>query len=398
MNKLYAVILIGLFFALPLQAGQIKAVVQDEIITDLDVEQRVQIMEKMFQMPADEKMKKQVLDDLINEKVKIFSAVEKGIQISDEQIKQGVSFLEQRNQMASGELEKFFKEHNLSMNSLYAQIEADIAWLHYIQSLDLKRTEITQKQINEKIADLKKQLMYASYLLGEIYIPFAGNEVAAEQEITMLFNRIVDGESFTDLAKAYSKGKTAHLMGDLGWVKSGQMEKAVDDALPEIQVGQLSKPIKGKDGFYLILMRDSQPALDSDMQEFIQASQLVLNQEDYPSLKEGLQKASENCMSFTQFAMTHGVSGSRSGALPEMMTSRLPSELRMLLSDQPVGALIGPIQMSPYLLFVMKCGVKVQSVLPDNDVVRENLQVQNMEQQAEEILQKNRKKMFVEIK
>ena len=187
-------------------------------------------------------------------------------------------------------------------------------------------------------------------------------------------------------------------MGDLGWVATGQMEKNVDDVLPYIQVGQLSKPIKGKDGYYLILMRDMQPALDSDMQEFVQISQLILNEADYLKLKDELDKASSSCMAFTQFAMQKGVNGSKSGTMPEVMMAQLPLDMQNLLKNKGINELVGPVNMSPYLLFVMKCGSKVKSVLPKKEQIKEKLQALEMEKTLADLLKKQRQKMIVEIK
>lgn len=396
--KKIIVLLLMLLWTLPVQAVQILATVQDEIITDLDVNERMALIQKMFNAPTDETLKKNILEDLVNEKVKLLSAQKHGIILSENEINEGLSFLEKQNQMAEGNLEKFVLENDLSLDSLKAQVTADLMWLRYVQEQNLSRPTISDKQINAELKKMQEKLGKTMYLLAEIYIPFDGDEKAAQQQIDSLFNRIVSGESFTDLAKEYSKAKSADLMGDLGWVPAGQMEKAIDEVLPHIQAGQLSKPIKGKNGFYIILMRDIQPALDSDMQEFIQISQLILNQSDYPKIKQDLNKNASSCMAFTQFAMQHGVKGSNSGAMPEIMTAQLPQEMQHLLKDKNVNELIGPVNMSPYLLFVMKCGAKVKSVLPEKEVVREKLQTLEMEKTLSELLKKQRQKMVVEIK
>ena len=396
--KKVLVFLFVLLWAVPVSAVQILATVQDEIITDLDVQERAELVEKMFKASMNDALKKDVLEDLINEKVKLLTAKKHGIVVSEEQISEGISFLEKQNQMSSGDLEKFISENELSFDSLKSQIVADLMWLRFVQEQNLSRPDVSDKKVDAELQKMRESLSKASYLLAEIYIPFDGNEVAAEQQINMLFNRIIGGESFTDLAKEFSKGKTANLMGDLGWVAEGQMEPAVDAVLPYIQTMQLSKPIKGKDGFYLILMREKRAALDSDMQEFVQISQLILKEQDYSVLKNDLDNASSSCMAFTQFAMQNGVAGSNSGAMPEVMLAQLPFDMQQLLKDKNLNELVGPLKMTPYLLFVMKCGSKVKSVLPEKENIREQLQAVEMEKILSDLLKKQREKMVVEIK
>ena len=387
-----------LLWSLPVFAVQILATVEDEIVSDLDVEERSALVSTLFRAPQNAELKKQILEDLVNEKVKVLIAQKAGISLSEEEISEGISFLERQNQMPEGELEKFVSEKGLSLDSLKSQVVADLMWLRYIQSQNFPRPDVSDKQVEVEIKKMREKLMETRYLLAEIYIPFADNEAAAEQEINTLFNRIVAGESFTDLAKQYSKGKTAHLMGDLGWVKAGELEKNVDSVLPEIHTGQLSKPIKGEKGFYLILMRDIQPALDSDMQEFVQITQLIIDEASYSNLKSEIEKNASSCMAFTQFAMKNGIKGSNSGALPEMMMAQLPYDMRHLLDGKNINELIGPVNMSPYLLFVMKCGSKVKTVLPDKELVKEKLIAERFEKMLTDLLEKERKKMIVEFK
>ena len=396
--KKIVLFLFVLLWAVPLYAVQILATVQDEIITDVDVDERSSLVSELFNVSPNEILKKQILDDLVNEKIKVLTAKKQGIDLSDTEIGDGISFLERQNQMPLGSLEKMIHQKGLSLDSLKSQIIADLMWLRYIQSLNLERPKVSDKQVTREIKKIREKLMETRYLLAEIYIPFADNETAAEQQINTLFNRIVAGESFTDLAKQYSKGKTAHLMGDLGWVNPGELEKAVDVVLSEIQIGQLSKPIKGKKGFYLILMRDNQPALDSEMQEFVQITQLIIDEKDYLKLKESIEKSASSCMTFTQFAMQNGVKGSNSGALPEMMTKRMSQEFKLLLKDKELGELIGPVNMPPYLLFAMTCASTVKSVLPNKDVVKEKIMAEEFEKKLADLLEKERKKMIVEIK
>lgn len=393
--KKFFIVLFTCLFAFDAFAFKIKATVGDEIITDIDITERKEILKNIFRMQASDN---EVLDALIEEKVKLISAQKENISVTSDQIADGISYLENQNGMEQGSLLAFVREKGLSEASLISRIKADLAWVGFVGQSLREQPKITQKQINAQKNKIKKELMQGRYLLAEIFIPFGDNPTASEQEAETIFNRIVDGESFTDLALQYSKGKTASLMGDLGWVKAGEMEKAIDDVLPSMRTGQLSKPIKGKKGYTIILMRESQPPLDSDMQEIWQVSQLVVEKETYPFIKENIEKAASSCMAFTQYAEQNGVEGSHSGAMPEMLAHRIPDDLKDLLIDKNLGELTGPVDMGPYVVFVMKCGVRMASVLPDDETIKQQLFMQEMEKNADKILKKQREKILVKKK
>lgn len=376
-------------------ALKIVASVNDEIITDVDVADRQALLNGLFQLKSSFN---ETLDSLIEEKVKLLSAQKLKISVTPEQIEEGIAYLERQNGFDKGQLLAIMREKKLSENALVSQIKADISWVSAVGQLLPEQPKISNQKVANTRKKMKQDLMQERYLLAEIFIPFDNDEQAAFNQAQSLFDRIVVGESFTELAVKYSKGKTAAMMGDLGWVKTDELDKSIGEVLPHMQAGQLSKPIKGKKGYYVILMRDFQPALESDEQEVWQVSQFVTTKEAYPYIKDSLNQASSSCMLFTKYASDNGVEGSHSGAMPEMVVSRLPNELKDLLIDKPVGEMVGPIDMGPYAVFVMKCGVRTTSILPDNETIKQQLFMQEMEKKSQELLKQERKKMLVKKK
>jgi len=69
--------------------------------------------------------------------------------------------------------------------------------------------------------------------------------------------RIVGGESFAALAQQYSDDDgTALNGGELGWVRPGQMVPAFEDAVNDMQVGELSQPVRSRFGYHVIKLED----------------------------------------------------------------------------------------------------------------------------------------------
>lgn len=398
MLKKVFLLFFSVLYAFGVSAAQIVATVDDEIITSQDVQDRIDLMKKMFNVPEQKISEKNVLNALVDEKVQMITAQKAGISLTADEVKEHIAFLETQNQMPAGAFEQMIAEKGVSEDSLMSQLLSGLFWMRYMQQQDLKRPKVSKKEVDKQIKKFMQEFKEPGYLLAEIRIPFDGNPDAAEQLADSLFDRMFKGETFTDLALKYSKGKTADQMGDLGWVKPGEMEKEIDDVLPQMKPGQLSKPIKCKDSYVLLLMRDYQAPLDSDEQEVIQASQLVLPKDGYEKIMPSLKEASKSCMTFTQFAATHGVKDSRSGALPEMISSRMPLELKQVLEGKKMGELVGPIEMGPYALFVMKCGSRFISILPSREDIERELEAHKMEEIAEKALKDARKKLFVEIK
>ena len=196
-------------------------------------------------------MRQRVLNTLIDEQIKIQEAVALNIELAEAEIAHGISYLEEQNQMPEGSLRKLFKENQVDFNTLERQIKADLGWLKVLQVKNEKPPVVTEDEISKEQKKLEKEVIQPAYLIAEIYIPFGKDKGKSQEKVNELFNQVVAGSSFPELAMENSKGETALSGGDLGWVRPGQMEKAVDNILPYMRAGQLSKPIEGEKGYYL---------------------------------------------------------------------------------------------------------------------------------------------------
>ncbi len=88
----------------------------------------------------------------------------------------------------------------------------------------------------------------------------AESNVAKSQASKKLFNlrqRIIDGETFEDLARIYSDdtGSAAN-GGSLGWVSPGEMVQPFEEAFKQIALNQISQPINTQYGMHILRVED----------------------------------------------------------------------------------------------------------------------------------------------
>ncbi|MGQ9777176.1 MAG: SurA N-terminal domain-containing protein [Thermodesulfobacteriota bacterium] len=73
-------------------------------------------------------------------------------------------------------------------------------------------------------------------------------------------------KDFATLAKQYSHSPTASKGGELGWMNPGTLEEALEKVLFSTKVGELSKVVRGKAGFYIFkveeVVEEKQKSLD----------------------------------------------------------------------------------------------------------------------------------------
>lgn len=83
------------------------------------------------------------------------------------------------------------------------------------------------------------------------------NDEQAEALAEDIRQRIAGGESFAELAQQYSDDDGSALDGgELGWVRPGQMVPAFEDAVSDMDVGELSQPVRSRFGYHVIELED----------------------------------------------------------------------------------------------------------------------------------------------
>jgi peptidyl-prolyl cis-trans isomerase SurA len=74
--------------------------------------------------------------------------------------------------------------------------------------------------------------------------------------ITQLYDRIIAGDDFAELARAHSQDPgSASQNGSLGWVSPGQMVPEFEKAMNELGISEVSEPTKSRFGWHLIKVR-----------------------------------------------------------------------------------------------------------------------------------------------
>lgn len=90
---------------------------------------------------------------------------------------------------------------------------------------------------------------------------------AAKERIDSIYNALLNGADFAELAKKCSDDKgTAANGGELQWIAKGMTLKEFEDAAWALEKGQMSKPVLSPAGWHIILLKDKGNFFDYDSQ------------------------------------------------------------------------------------------------------------------------------------
>jgi peptidyl-prolyl cis-trans isomerase SurA len=111
-------------------AQQVVVIVNGEPITALDIEQRAKLTQLSTHKPP---ARQDVLDELINEKLKVREAKRWGLEISDSEVEQSFATMARRMRYTPEQLVEGLAKSGIHANTLKARIRADLAWQQLVR-------------------------------------------------------------------------------------------------------------------------------------------------------------------------------------------------------------------------------------------------------------------------
>jgi peptidyl-prolyl cis-trans isomerase C len=129
----------------------------------------------------------------------------------------------------------------------------------------------------EEITDEELQAEYdATYAAVEPVQEFNASHilVETEEEAQGLIDALAEGADFAELAAESSIGPSGPNGGQLGWFTAGMMVPEFENAVFELEAGEVSVPVQTQFGWHVILLNDireqAPPALEQVRAELIE--------------------------------------------------------------------------------------------------------------------------------
>ena len=245
------------------------AIINGEIITGTDIDHRLALIiianGGKISDEERERLKLQVLRNLIDETLQIQEAKSNDVKIARAEIEQSYARVSRNFKRTPEAMSLYLREQGSSDKSIKRQIEGELAWSRLLRRRVEPFINVSDEEVKAVIDRLEASKGTKEYRVGEIYLsatPENQNEVAANAR--KIVEQIKKGGSFPAYARQFSEASTASVGGDLGWVRSGQLPDSLAAAVQELTVGQLAGPIATPGGFSILYLSDSRQVLMAD--------------------------------------------------------------------------------------------------------------------------------------
>ncbi len=257
----------------------VAAVVNDSIISDYDLRQRLALfLATSGVRPNAETMKtirQQVLNQLETERLELLEAQRKNISVSTSEVDKAIDNILQENHLTMDGVKQLLARSNVDMATFRGQIAAQIAWTKTVQDEYGDRANVTSADVDDELRRLASGANKPHFRVAEIFEAVDSPEQDPQvlKNMQGLLQQIRAGAPFEAVARQFSQNPTAAQGGELGIVQEGQLVPELDAAIHKMRPGEVSEPIKATGGYYLVLLRARIEAIGTKIPEAPQQPQ-----------------------------------------------------------------------------------------------------------------------------
>ncbi|VCM83219.1 survival protein SurA [Burkholderia pseudomallei] len=406
-------------------ADEVVAVVNNDVITGRELDQRVGLIARRLQqqkapVPPTDQLRAQVLNQMVLERIQVQRAKDDGIVVDNATVQATLGRLAQANGM--------------QLDQYKARIEAQgVPWDLFVRDA---RTELMLSKLREKEVDSKitvSDAEVASYIasqrgpnagsqqdlrLEHIFVkapanaPQADIDVAQKKAEGLLQQALASGANFERLAKNQSEADDAKKGGDLGFKSPASLPSDVVDAVSKLRPGEVNPTlIRMPDGFEIVRLverRASQNPAASPKIVQTHVRHILLRVGEGKSESQARQqlidirRQIESGGDFEKFARTYSQDGSASqgGDLGWISPGETVPEFERAMNTLQDGQVSNPVrtEYGYHLIQVLGRRDAEGSVQQQMDIARQAIGQRKAEQAYSDWLRELRDSSYVQIK
>ena len=408
-NKFIAFIFMALMTFNTAEAREVEgiaAIVNDEVISKFDVDQRVNLFlvtSGIERTPQNiDGLRRQVLRTLIQEKLQLQEARDSEIEISRAEINAAMQDMASGTNRSLDEVEKFLKENNVHIRTMEDQIEAELAWNRFVRGRFGGQVSIGELEIDETLERAEAAMNQDRVNINEILL-LANNQLDGQRlmsEAAQIVQQLRAGINFGAVARQFSAASSSASGGNLGWIPVNQLDENIVPIIENMAAGDISDPIETSAGIYIVQLNSKQQSGGIDPMRNLFDLLIItydVATEGHLAKLESLRDSFTTCKNTESKAKEMDARNvTRTG---QVELRRFPKNLQSEISTTEAGQVIGPKKNEKIAEMVVVCDRKDdQGATISRDAIENNLYSQRLAIMARRHLRELRRDSIVEYR
>ena len=360
-------------------------VVNDRVVSNYEVSQRIQFM-TLLRQPGD--IQAMAMESLIDDRLRLSAAKALGLTSKPDELTAAMGDFAGRANLTAEQFVTALGKGGVERQAFRDFVEANLLWRSVIRTKYGTSVTITEAEIDRAIASGASAGGEIKVLLSEIVIPTNANATEALALANKLRAELKSETSFAAAAHLYSKSPTAAKGGRLEWTPVSTLPPGVAARVTALKKGETSVPIQVPGSVMLFYLRDiAQTAGDGTQVKMIDYAAFALAEgQDPASIRARVDRCDD------LYALARGLPADR-------LTRETVAEAQMPAAYAGAMAHLDPGEtVMVGSSFLMLCSRNPQSdVPPSRDDVRALLTNQRLGQLAENYLEELRSEAIIRV-
>ena len=253
----------------PKALDYIVAVVDNEPITNLEVNRLVALADPSAAKLNRNAMLLEAMETLIDETAQLNAARQMGMQVSSDELEQALTVTAQRNQLSLDDMRQRLKDQGVSWEQYRSQIRRQIM-LQRVRDREVNgRIKIQDHEVD---TFLREQSLSGNGRTPDIHIAHilvAVPENASADDVAKMLTKADEllkkakaGQDFGKLAAQFSQAADRSNGGQLGLRSPDRYPSLFADAVKGLAVGEVTGPVRSGAGFHLLKLLERRNAGD----------------------------------------------------------------------------------------------------------------------------------------
>lgn len=246
---------------------RIIAVVNDDVITRLDLDERLrfatlQLKQQGTSPPPREALEKQILDRMVTDRVQLQLARETGLRVDDSDLDKTMQRIAQDNKLTLQQLRAVLEKDGVPFTRFREDIRNEIILTRLREREVDNRISVAESEIENFISTQQAQAGRSDeYNLSHILVTVPENASpeqiqARRSRAEQAIQEIRSGADFRQVAASLSEAPDALQGGAMGWRDAARLPSLFVDALKTMPIGGLSEILRSSAGFHILRLNE----------------------------------------------------------------------------------------------------------------------------------------------
>jgi peptidyl-prolyl cis-trans isomerase SurA len=405
-NTLIILMLITSLFGKEILAQETQAIsviVNDEVISRYDVNQRVRLILVTSGIPPTEENLKRIetqsVKALINERIQLQEASKLEVPESQEEIQLMLDRIARGNQTTSEGIIENITSQGVKVDTLISQIKSELLWNKIVRGRFGSYINISDDEINIVYNRTIESINKIQYDISEIFIGFEDEreEKESKELADKLVEQLKNDIAFEPVAQQFSQAPSSGQGGRIGWVSEGQLDQEIITGIENLLSSSISKPIKTVNGYYIIKVNGrSEEGGKNPMKNQYNLTSVTFSKEDKVSAND----FSENFVSCKRLeSLLENYNEKEINVIGDRLLQELPTELHDELLRKDAGDTLSPRLSEETIDIILICDRKDDiGVQVNKNTIEDNIYSQKLGMMSRRHLRDLRRDAVIEYR